>query len=138
MKLSGGPPPVLDSHALLVFLEGESGSDRVARAFETAQKTGTQLPLCIVDWGEVLYIVLRERGEGVLEQVIAAIDELPIALVDIDRELALRAARFKAAHPISYADAFCCALAQAIGSPVLTGDPEFRHVEGEIELSFVG
>jgi len=129
--------PVLDSHALLAFFQGEPAATEVARYFDAALESGSELPVCVVNWGEVAYIVLRERGEAAMERVIAGMDELPIALVDADRELTLRAARFKAAHPLSYADSFCCALAEALDSPVLTGDPEFRAVEGEIALRFL-
>jgi ribonuclease VapC len=129
--------PVLDSHALLAYFEDEPAAVEVGRHFEAAVTSGRELPLCVVNWGEVVYIVLRERGEAAMERVIAAMDELPIALVDADRELPLRAARFKASHRLSYADSFCCALAEALDSPVLTGDPEFRAAADRVELRFL-
>jgi predicted nucleic acid-binding protein len=46
----------------------------------------------------------------------------------------MAAARLKARHTISYADAFAVALAQELGAPVVTGDREFEHVESLVEV----
>ena len=55
-----------------------------------------------------------------------------------ERVLTLSAARLKARHRISYADAYCAALADMSGFPVVTGDPEFRQLEGRIQLGWIG
>jgi predicted nucleic acid-binding protein len=123
-------PPVLDSYALVAYLEGESCAEAVESALEQAREREYALPVSVINWGEVLYIQERSWGLEGLRRAIAVIDELPIALVDADRHLTLSAARIKAAGQVSYADAHCCALALALGAPVMTGDPEFASVEG--------
>ena len=126
--------PVLDSHALLTWLQDEAGADEVEAALRNAQTVGGDLPLCVVNWTEALYIVRRERGQDAMDNLIAAVDQLPIRLVEADRELALTAATLKAEHPISLADAYCAATAMLHGAPVLTADPEFRPLEGTIQV----
>ena len=51
-----------------------------------------------------------------------------------DAELA---ARFKAHHRISYADCFAAALAKVSNGEVVTGDKEFKAVEGKIKISWL-
>jgi predicted nucleic acid-binding protein len=49
---------------------------------------------------------------------------LPIDVLPAREVLTLSAARIKAAHPISYADAFAIATAKAENARLVTGDPE--------------
>jgi predicted nucleic acid-binding protein len=49
----------------------------------------------------------------------------------------LQAAHIKAHHPISFADAFAAAAAQAHGATLLTGDPEFHAVEEFIKVDWL-
>jgi uncharacterized protein len=50
--------------------------------------------------------------------------KLPIEMVPVREPLALEAARIKAHHRISFADAFAVATARLEHGVVLTGDPE--------------
>lgn len=52
----------------------------------------------------------------------------------MDRRLVQAAASLKAAHPIAYADAFAAATANMLDVPVVTGDPEFRSLEGDTKV----
>ncbi len=118
---------VLDSFALIAFFEGESGGDLVTGLFERATKGKCELFLCVVNLGEIAYIVERERGLSTAQEVLARIDELPISIGDVDRRLALAAAHLKAQYPIAYADCFAAAFAQIKDAALVTGDPEFRN-----------
>ena len=120
---------VLDSFALLVYLEAEPGWLRVKTVLAEAAQNRAEVYLSIINYGEVIYITERERGLPTAHEVIATLDRLSIMLVQADRQLTLAAAHIKAHHPISYADAFALALAQLKGATLLTGDPEFRKVE---------
>jgi ribonuclease VapC len=125
---------VLDSYALLAYLEAETGSGRVGELLEAAQGGRCHLCMCVVNLGEVIYIVERERGLPRAQETLARIDELPIEVVDADRTLALAAAHLKADCPIAYADCFAAALAQVRDASLLTGDSEFRKVKPEHNL----
>jgi ribonuclease VapC len=87
-----------------------------------------------VNTGEVLYVVRRRRGADAADLVLAALDQLPLETVNAGRALTLEAARLKSRFSIAYADAFCAALAKLTGLPAVTGDPEFRALEREIDL----
>ncbi len=120
---------VLDSFALLAYLNGEEGHQRVAEVLGQAQEEQKRLYLSIINYGEVVYIVERARGLTQAQRTIAAVDQLPIEVIEADRRLTFAAAHVKANYPLAYADCFTIALAQDKAATVLTGDPEFRAVE---------
>lgn len=125
---------VLDSYAVLAYLEGESGSDHVRELLEAARKDRCRLYMCVINLGEVLYIVERERGLPRTREVLARIDELPIEIVNADRNVTLAAAHLKAECPIAYADCFAAALSQVKEAALVTGDPEFRQIKAGVAL----
>lgn len=121
---------VLDSYALIGYLENESFSDRIQQALTQAKKGALRLYFHAIHIGEVYYIILREQGQSVADLAYSRIKALPIKRIDlIDEELLLTAAGLKARYPISYADSFAAALAMLNNCPLLTGDPEFKSLE---------
>jgi ribonuclease VapC len=125
---------VLDSHALLAYFEGEPSGVPVRALIHEAEQRRIRLYLSLINWGEVVYIVRREKGEVAAHEIVARIDILPITLRGIDRTLVHAAAALKAQHPIAYADAFAAATASALQVPVVTGDPEFRRLEPAVKI----
>jgi ribonuclease VapC len=128
---------VLDSHGLLLFLEREPGFEKVKSLFVAALEEDNNLLMTSVNFGEVYYIVLREFGEKKVNEVEKIIQTLPIEIVDVDMQLAREAARFKAIKKISYADCFAAALAKLREGEIVTGDKEFKALEGEVKISWV-
>jgi ribonuclease VapC len=125
---------VLDSHALLAYFEGESSGTRVRALISEAEERRIRLYPSLINWGEVTYIVRREKGELAAHEVIARIDVQPITLRGVDRRLVQAAATLKAEHAIAYADAFAAATASVLQMPVVTGDSEFECLEPQIEI----
>ena len=121
---------VLDSYALIGYLENESFSDQIQHILTQAKSGAFRLYLHAIHIGEVYYITLREQGQSLADLAYSRIKALPIKLIDrIDEDLLLAAAGLKASYPISYADSFAAALAIINNCPLLTGDPEFRSLE---------
>jgi ribonuclease VapC len=118
---------VLDAFALLALFQDEPGAARVQNVIEEAQDvTRGAAYMTTVNLGEVVYGLENKRGFDGTIRGLAAIDASPIKVVDVDRSLALHAARLKAATGAGYLDCFVAALAQRLGSTVLTGDPDFE------------
>ena len=117
---------VLDSFALLAYLEGEEGRDRVQSVLEGVSLRHHTAYLSLFNLGEVLYITERERGLVEARRVLGALDQLPLEIVGVSRATVLAAAHVKARFPIAYADAFAVVTAQDHGAVVMTGDPEFE------------
>jgi predicted nucleic acid-binding protein len=95
--------------------------------------------MSIVNLGEIIYITERERGLAKAQQVLARIDELPIEVVDANRQCSLAAAHIKAHWQIAYADCFAAALCQVTNSVLVTGDPEFIPLEeaGAVQVNWI-
>lgn len=125
---------VLDSYAILAFLENESGASKVAELIKQARDKEKPLLLSVVNWGEVYYIITRTAGKAVAEEALKTIDTLPIEIVPIDREIAKIAAEFKSTRKMSYADCFAAALAKFKKADVVTGDKEFKEVEDQLSI----
>lgn len=126
---------VLDSYALLGYLQNENFAERIESVLKDARIGHVYLYLHAIHLGEVYYIVLREQGAQKADMAYARIKAFPVTLVSrIDEELLLSAARLKAEFPISYADAFAAAMAIIYKSHLLTGDPEFKGLERAREI----
>lgn len=125
---------VLDSYSLISYIEGEAGKDTMIEIFRSARDSGKTCLLSVVNWGEVYYITLREAGQHRADEVAHLISTLPIHIVAADLELAKQAAIFKSNKKMSYADCFAAALAKHRRVELVTGDKEFRQVEGEVKV----
>ena len=121
---------VLDSFALIGYLENETFSPKVEKLLKKARQGKIRIYLHAIHLGEVYYITRREQGQDLADLAYARIKAFPLQYIDtIDDEMLRTAARLKANYPISYADAFAAALAVIHGSSLLTGDPEYKKME---------
>jgi ribonuclease VapC len=125
---------VLDSFAILAYCEDEDGALKVAGLLAEAVDRKAEVLACVVNWGESCYITLREGGDDRLAAMLAKLANYPMELVPAGKELTLRAARYKAFHKMSFADAYAAALAATRGAVLVTGDKEFRCLEKEIKI----
>jgi uncharacterized protein len=128
---------VLDAYSLLAYFENEKGAEEMVELFKLSGDSGQDLLLSVVNWGEVYYITLREAGEKKAKEVEDAIATLPISIIGVDLELGRQAARFKSRNRMSYADCFAAALAKTRRAELVTGDPEFKQIEGEIRIHWI-
>jgi PIN domain nuclease of toxin-antitoxin system len=125
---------VLDSHALLSFLEGDSGADFVANALGMAEQGTLKCLLTIVNWGEVYYSLLRAKGDRRAQEATFVIDQLPVEIVNMDLNLVQRASRFREKYRMPNGLCFAASLAHSLNCPVMTGDEAFRKLEDDIQV----
>ncbi len=123
------PKYILDSYALLAYFQAEPAGAKVRNILKEAVAGAAKAFLSVISLGEIYYIVARKRGEAEAGVITEAISRLPVGLVDVTKERVLAAARVKAQHPVSYADAFVVATAIEFTATIVTGDPEFKETE---------
>jgi ribonuclease VapC len=130
---------VLDSWALIAFLEDEPAAEAVEKLLAQAATQKHQLLLSVVNWGEIYYNTMREVSQEAAERQARAIAALPIDIVGVgdDLSLARQAAIYKATHKMSYADCFGAALAKITNAEFVTGDPEFKKIEKDIKIHWL-
>jgi ribonuclease VapC len=137
MTGAGLPSYVLDSYAILAWLQAEPGGETVADLLKRAKNGEIVLSICVVNLGEVLYIIEREESVRAAHVVLATIDELPVEQVNATRDVTLQAAHYKALYRMSYSDCFAMSLARQKGATLVTGDPEFQ-TQDEVDLLWIG
>lgn len=128
---------VLDSYSLIAYAEGERGAKEVAEIFKDSLLGKAEIFLCVINWGEMYYIALREGGKERAELYRNIFARYPISVVEANKELTLQAAQYKAFHKMSYADAFAAALAKNRKAVLVTGDKEFKSLESEIKVNWI-
>jgi ribonuclease VapC len=128
---------VLDSFAVLALLGKEPGSAIVRELLGEAEAGQARVLMTWVNVGEVAYIVQRRWGKGRVYQVLGALEATAVEMRAVGRELALTAAEIKAGRSLAYADAFAAALAMREDAVLVTGDPEFRQLEGLLSLEWL-
>lgn len=132
--MSPSPPPyVLDTSALLTFIEDEAGADQVQELLEKAKRGEVILMVSFMSFMEVYYISLQERGQEEAQERVKLMAALPMLRVESSESLGVQAGAFKAAHRLSVADAWIAALAQERNATLVHKDPEFEQVESMIK-----
>ena len=131
------PTYVLDSFALLALFREEPGADAVDNLLRRAQQGEVRLAMTAVNMGEVVYRTIRERGNDAADEALARMTEFTLEIVDIDRVLAIMAARLKGLYRMSYADCLAAALSQQLDAPVVTGDADFKQVEDLVAIEWL-
>jgi predicted nucleic acid-binding protein len=126
---SGPRRHVLDANALIgLFEDREGAAGKIERLLEQALQKDLPLLMSAVNWGEVFYVTWRRHGEARAHEAAAKLREMPIAVIDADRERASRAGALKQKYALGYADAFAAELAIERGAWLVTADPEFSKV----------
>jgi predicted nucleic acid-binding protein len=120
---------VLDSCALLAYLQDEPAASHIEKLLDNAAKGKHILLLSIINLGEILYITERRGGVVKAQDALALIKQLPIEIRSVNEQTVFAAAHIKANHSISYADSFTVATAIEANATVITSDPEFHSVE---------
>lgn len=128
---------VLDSYALIAYLDKEPGYEEVTKLFEECVAKDREVFVCVVNWGEVMYHALRSGGENMARLAEDAMRALPIQIVDAGKEITHLAAQLKAFNKMSYADCFAAALAIKRKCELVTGDKEFRQVEAKVKIRWM-
>lgn len=120
---------VLDASAILCLLFSEVGADRVATVVDGAA-------LSAVNYAEILSKLI-ERGVDPADAV-AKVQELPFALVPLDRDLAEIAARLRPvtrAAGLSLGDRCCLALALRHGAVAVTADRAWGRLDPALGIT---
>ena len=128
---------VLDSWTALAYLGDEASGQEVADLITSAHENRSPMYMSIINAGEVWYILARQMSEAQADEAMADLAGLGVELIDADWPLARAAAAFKARHRMSYADCFAAALAKDRKSDLVTGDKEFKQVEGEVSVRWL-
>jgi predicted nucleic acid-binding protein len=128
---------VFDSWAVLAYLGDEASSQEVADLIAGAHENRVPMYISTMNAGEVWYILAREISETEADKAVADLVRLGLELIDADWPLTRIAGGFKARHKMSYADCFAAALAKDRKADLVTGDKEFKPIEGDVSIHWL-
>ncbi len=127
---------VFDSWAILAYAQDEPAADQVENLLVESSRLQNGW-ISSMNLGEVWYTLARRRSRDLADEQLLALAQIGLERVDIDWPTVLQAADFKSRHKISYADAFAAALAKQRNAELVTGDPEFRSLDSEINIHWL-
>ncbi|MBI5474953.1 MAG: type II toxin-antitoxin system VapC family toxin [Ignavibacteriae bacterium] len=125
---------VLDSWSMIAYLEDEPAGERVADIIADARTQRIPLWVSVVNASEVWYTTARQTSASEADNCIALIRSLGVKLDNAEWPIARQAGMFKSKYKMSLADCFAAALARQKDGHLVTGDPEFKRVAGEIKI----
>ena len=132
---------VMDSWALLAFLEGkDSAAKKAAKAMSEAVGKDDVVLVHEVNLAE-FYAALDNAGgaDDVLGQATAWLDLLPLKIVGCDSAAFSRlAAWYKVTYELPIGAAFALALSDHNRVKLVTGDPAFRALKDFSKLVWIG
>lgn len=128
---------MLDSFAIIAWIQDEPGAQTVEDLLVEANQKHEKLLLHEVNLAEVYYVSLRRVGEERTRSLAAQLLTLPIQVVSTTPEILWQAALLKARYPLSLADAFAAATAVTLDATVVTGDREFESVADLVEIHWI-
>ena len=129
---------VLDSSAILRYLDDEAGAVRVAEIIKSHLAGGCVAAVSALHWGEVAGITCKLHGRRAMELVLSRLSwfGLPIIAADADREV--RSSFIKLKRGIPYVDAFGIELASGSRDRVfVTADFDFKPASRDVTIEFL-
>lgn len=129
---------VLDSSALLRFLENEAGAERVSDIIKAHLEGSSQVMISAPHWGEVAGITCKKRSQTMMELVLSRLHAFAFVLVPADADRAVRAALIKLKRNIPFVDAFGIELAAEQSDRVfVTADYDFKPASRDVVIEFL-
>jgi predicted nucleic acid-binding protein len=129
---------VLDSSALIRFLDKEAGGDRVKAILKACVTGHAGLLISAMQWGEVAGNLRKRFGAQEEERILSSLLPSEAEIVPVSGERAVHAAELRVDHKMPYADAFALDLAMASPDRVfVTADYGFKSVDNLAQIEFL-
>jgi predicted nucleic acid-binding protein len=124
---------VLDTSALLAYIENEEGADEVETLFVNALDSTIEIFISTVTCIEIFYISLQEQGDVVAANRLKLIENLPLTQEPLNQQLTKIVGEIKASKAMSFADSCIAGLAKFKNAVLVHKDPEFEQIEEDVK-----
>ena len=125
---------VLDTSAILAYIEDEPGADTVQSIFDGEEDVFLPWPVLM----EVYYMSMRERGQHEAETRFALLKHSPVNILwEVEETLLLRAATIKAKNKLSFADSVIASYTIQNNSILVHKDPEYESLSNQVEMEIL-
>ena len=93
--------------------------------------------MSVINLGELFYMRSRKNGAAKAESSLRFVRRSGIIVEPATQQRVIKAARLKAKHSMSYADAFAATLAEELNATLVTGDLEYKPLEGSLNILWI-
>ncbi len=124
---------ILDTSALLTFIENEAGVEDVEKLLLDAIEGKVQIFISAVSTIQLYYVSLREQGKTVADERLQLIDGLPIKQQSLHSDMAKIIGEIKESKSMSFADCCIAGLAKIYKATIVHKDPEFEQIKDELK-----
>ncbi|WP_406608394.1 type II toxin-antitoxin system VapC family toxin [Candidatus Infernicultor aquiphilus] len=124
---------ILDTSALLTFIEDEEGSEYIENLLIRAEKGDVAIYVAFISLTEVFYITAKGKDESEALKRVKLIQSLAVRVEESNENLNVRAGAIKAKNRISIADAYIAALCQEHNGILVHKDPEFEKISPTVK-----
>jgi len=129
---------VLDSSAILRYLNDEPGAERVSEIIKAHLTGRCEIVVSALHWGEVAGITCKIHGSQDMELALSRLHAFGLQIVPADADRAVRASLVKLKRKIPYVDAFGVELAADSRDRVLvTADFDFKRASRDVAIEFL-
>jgi predicted nucleic acid-binding protein len=128
---------VFDASALTVFFEDKHGAGRVEDLIGQGLIGKRELLMATASLGEFGRDVGCARGAPAARQVLAKIAQLPIRLVDVDKEISLLAAELSTQFNVAYLSSIAAAVAKNRKATLVTNNEKLAVLEPEVRVGLI-
>ncbi|KAF5415404.1 MAG: tRNA(fMet)-specific endonuclease VapC [Candidatus Methanophagaceae archaeon] len=119
---------LIDSWAWIEYFRGSKAGEQIKGVIEDSEE---KMVISTINIAEVYRLILRFYSEDFAEEKIEAMKQRAF-VCDVIEEIAVEAAKIKHKKKWGLGDSLIYATAKKEGARVLTGDPDFKDVEGVI------
>jgi predicted nucleic acid-binding protein len=129
---------VLDASAILRYLDGEAGAERVADVIKSHNAGRDRVVISAIHWGEIAAIMWKRRGIETVNKILSWLSDFHFEIIPVTAERARGSGPIKAQKKIPYADAFGVELASDLPDHVLlTADFDVEPAKNDINIEFL-
>ena len=129
---------VLDSSAILRYVDDEAGAARVAEIIKSHLAGRCVAIVSAVHWGELAGITCKAHGKQAMELLLSRLGAFGLQVVAVDADRAVRASLIKVQRDLPYVDAFGVELAGDSGRHVfVTADFDFKVASRDVVIEFL-
>jgi PIN domain nuclease of toxin-antitoxin system len=129
---------VLDSSAILRYLDDDAGATRVAEIIKSHLAGRCEAIISALHWGEVAGITCKIHGSQAMELVLSRLSAFGFQVVAADADRAVRASLIKLKREIPYVDAFGVELAADSRDRIfVTADFDFKPAGRDVAIEFL-
>ncbi len=129
---------VLDSSAVIRYIDGEAGANRVNAILKVCVDGRATVCISALQWGEVAGNIRGRFGATDQLRILSTVLPSEVEIVPVTGERAVRAAELKVDRKIAYADAIALELARESSDHVLvTADYGYKAVDDMAHIEFL-